>query len=369
MSAAVASLRICDVELEISRQMQGGKEPGDTHVQWARMANLVIFCDQAETAASLSKVIPAIVELHPSRVLLLVGQTTSEPGEIGAEVAVWCQRQRGGPKICCEQVTLRAGGSAVERLPFVVRGLLIGDLPTNICWLSTLPPPLAGPFLSELSENAEQVVYDSIGWREPPRGVAATAEWLSTFERSRDGKWRVASDLNWRRLKYWRRLSAQALDPATAPGALESITEIAIDHGPHAVVQAWLLASWLISRLGWRVQSGRMQVGVAIDWKLAAKHGPVRVVLNRLHEGASEVRRMRVVCKLNGRPSALLFTVPEKDRLAVVPEDNTAAPRTLTAPSPPLAELIARQLSDRERDGVFRQSMATALDLARSVLE
>ena len=34
-------------------------------------------------------------------------------------------------------------------------------------------------------------------------------------------RWRGASDLNWRRLKYWRRLAMQALEPASAPGAAQ----------------------------------------------------------------------------------------------------------------------------------------------------
>jgi glucose-6-phosphate dehydrogenase assembly protein OpcA len=368
MSALSSGLHIRDVEKELSRQLDMGKEPGDAPVQRAHMSNLVIFCDEPNTAASLTDVIPAVVQLHPARVLLLVAQSASEKSEIGAQVSVWCRRHRGGPKACSEQITLRAEGAAVARLPFAVRGLLIGDLPTNIWWLSVSPPPLAGPFLSELAENAEQVVYDSIGWHSPARSVMATAEWQSRFERSRDGKWRIASDLNWRRLKYWRRLTAQALDPMTAPGALESITEIVIDHGPHAVVQALLLASWQASRLGWRVHAGHTAGGVTTDWKLAAGSGPVKIVLHRLADGPAEVRKMRIACKLNGKPGALVFSVPEKDRLAVVPEDAAAAPRTLTAPSVPLADLIARQLSDRERDSVFQQSMAISLELARSLL-
>jgi glucose-6-phosphate dehydrogenase assembly protein OpcA len=153
----------------------------------------------------------------------------------------------------------------------------------------------------------------------------------------------------------------------SAPGALDSITEVTIDHGPHAVVQALLLASWLASCLNWRVQAAHVQRGVATDWKLAAKQGPVKIVLHRLGDGPSEVRRMRIACKLNGKPSGLAFNVPEKDRLAVVPEDGGAAPRTLTAPSSALADLVARQLSDRERDDVFRESMAIALELARVI--
>src|SRR5262249_59393308 len=125
--------------------------------------------------------------------------------DMSAEVSVWCQRHRGGPKACCEQVILRAHGTAVDRLPFAVRGLLIGDLPTNIWWLAGQPPPFAGAFLHELAEDAEQAVYDSIGWAEPARGAAATAAWLERFGGGgHDRQWRAASDRHWRRRTYWR---------------------------------------------------------------------------------------------------------------------------------------------------------------------
>src|SRR5947199_101577 len=74
-------------------------------------------------------------------------------------------------------------------------------------WATPTPPPLAGPVLDNLAEHAEQVVFDSLGWDEPNRGVANSSTWLGKFERDpSQGPWRVASDVNWRRLKYWRRL-------------------------------------------------------------------------------------------------------------------------------------------------------------------
>src|SRR5262249_43643488 len=146
-----------------------------------------------------------------------------------------------------------------------VRGLLVGDLPVNLWWAAPLPPPLGGPLLHDLTEHVQQIIYDSIGWPEPARGMAATAAWLATFERGRrPTPWPVVSDLNWRRLKFWRRLLGQALDPATAPGALDSITEVQVEHGPHAVIQAWELVSWLASRLGWLVQAGKVEPNVQI---------------------------------------------------------------------------------------------------------
>src|SRR5262249_29018103 len=270
---------------------------------------------------------------------------------------------------CSEQVTLRAKGDAVLQLPFAVRELLIGDLPINVWWAAPVPPPLGGPLLYDLTEHAQQVIYDSIGWTEPARGVAATATWLPRFEKDAGkGGWGVAACLNVRRLKYWRRLLGQALDPTAAPGALDSITEVLVEHGPHAVVQAWELVSWLASRLGWQVDRGKVQPGVEIAWQLHGKHGPMRVRIVRLSEGPAEGRRLRIACTLSGKPGALNITVEDERRLMVVLEGQEVAPRTVTIQPQPLAELVARQLSDRERDPVFRESMAVAQIFAQSVL-
>ena len=121
-----------------------------------------------------------------------------------------------------EQITLHASAGGIGKLPFAVRALLIGDLPINLWWATHQPPPLAGPLLYDLAENAQQIIYDSLGWVDPPRAVAATYSWLHEFELGlRGGRWRVASDLNWRRLKFWRRiinrLSKTPRPPAPSP--------------------------------------------------------------------------------------------------------------------------------------------------------
>ena len=61
---------------------------------------------------------------------------------------------------------------------------------------------------------------------------------------------------------------------------------------------------------------------------------------------------------------------PEDDdrRLSVVIEGEETAPRTITATPQPLAELVGRQLSDRDRDPIFRKTMEVAQALALSVL-
>jgi glucose-6-phosphate dehydrogenase assembly protein OpcA len=357
-----------NVERELNRQSKVLQGPGTTPVLRARMANLVIYCDSDEQGAEIDRDIPDVCAAHPARVLLLIGNRAAPEQPVTAEVFVRPVNVELRRFAIAEQVTLHAGGGAVDRLPFAVRAVLIGDLPTNLLWAAPVPPPMAGTLLYDLSENAQQIVYDSIGWRDPARGVAATAAWLQQVERREGAHWRVASDLNWRRLKYWRRLLKQALDPGSAPGAAESATEVLIEHGPHAVVLAWELVSWLSRRLGWKVKGGKVTPGVEMVWNCDTPAGMGRIRIRRLEQGPPEIRRMRIACRLEGQPGALNLAVEDSQRLSIQLEGVEAAPRTLALPPRSPAELIGRQLSDRERDPVFHESMAIAQVMARSLL-
>jgi glucose-6-phosphate dehydrogenase assembly protein OpcA len=359
-----------DVERELTRQMRALQGAGSEPLQRARMSNLVIFCSSLEQSIFVNEQVYQLSASHPARALLVVGEPGPAERDVSARITVRPVAESGSKQFACvEQVTLHASGAAVDRLPFAVRGLLIGDLPINLWWAAPQPPPLAGPLLYELGEYAQQILFDSIGWPDPARGMAATASWLEQIERP-GGRWRVASDLNWRRLKYWRRLMMQALDPTSTPGAAESATEMLIEHGPHAVIQAWELASWLSRRLGWTVQGGKIVSGqeMEMSWRFKGPPGEARVRVRRLEQGPPEIRRVRIACKLMDRPGAIVLAVGDGQRLSMSLEGVEGAPRTLALPPHSAADLIGKQLSDRERDPVFRESMAVAQVMARSLL-
>jgi glucose-6-phosphate dehydrogenase assembly protein OpcA len=363
-----APVPLDEVEKELSRQLRLLQKK-DGLVHRVRMSNLIVVARTREEANRAAGDVPGIVAVHPARVLLLVALPGADTSGVTSYVRVRGHETGHDRQACTEQVTLEAAGASTLRLPFAVRSLLVGDLPTNVWWATNQPPAMGGPLLAELSERVQQIIYDSIGWLEPARGVAATAVWLTHIDRDGGaGRWRVASDLNWRRLKYWRRLVAQALDPASAPGAIESIREVVVEHGPHAVVQAWELVSFLAQRLGWQVLTGRVQPNVEIAWRFMAPSGELRVRIRRLEQGPPEIRRLRIECALQGQPAALELLAQGPNRLATVPQGVGGAPRTMTVPPSTLAELIGRQLSDRERDPVFTESMSVAQSLARSVL-
>lgn len=369
-SKLIERVPLSHIEQEVAQQLSSGSAKGEEPVRQSRMSNLVVFCDKPEMEMLVQGAVPDIVVQHPARVVLVVKEPGDEDGAVVGAVNTWLHADDEAQRICSEQITLRARSRGVDHLPYAVRGLLLGDLPTNVWWASTTPPPFAGNLLHELADRAHQIVYDSIGWPEPARGVAAASAWLAGIERSREsGRWRVASDINWRRLKYWRRILAQALDPNSAPEALETITEVHVEHGPHAVVQAWELVSWLASRLGWEVSGGKIQPNVEIAWKVQAPKGQLTVRINRLAEGPSRIRRLRIACTLESKRTAMNFVDDGDGMLKVTLEGADKATRTMNLPPQPLADLISRQLTDRERDPVFVESMAVAKVFAQSVLK
>jgi glucose-6-phosphate dehydrogenase assembly protein OpcA len=332
------------------------------------MSNLIVYCDQGEQADQVSGCLAAIAALHPARVILLVAQGSDGADGLEAFVRVGPIGSEDHRRCWLEQVTLNARGHGIARLPYCVRSLVIGDLPTNVWWATPRPPGLAGPILYELAEHADQVIYDSIGWLEPARGVTGTATWIPRIEGKGGPRHAVVSDLNWRRLKYWRRLLAQALDPNTVPDALATITDVEVAHGPHAVIQAWELVSWLAARLGWRVQGGRMQQGVEITWKGESPRRTIRVCLRRLDHGPAEIKQVRIAWEGSGGKGAIRAQVEDGNRLSVIPEEPGVAPRTLTVRPLSTTELVAKQLSDRQADPAFRRVMEVAQILARSLL-
>jgi glucose-6-phosphate dehydrogenase assembly protein OpcA len=354
------------VESELSRRLKSAQGNGETLVHRARMSNLVIACNTIERANEVEAMIPGIVAFHPARVLLLIADDHTDSSEIHASVLV---RKAGyEAQLYSEQITLRGGPHASEHLPFAVRGLLIGDLPTNVWWANNTPPAFAGPFLDDLAEHAQQVIFDSLGWIDPHRGVAATSAWLQRFERDpSDGRWRVASDLNWRRLKFWRRLISQAFAPAGTPGAIDSVSEILIEHGPHAVTQAWAIVGWLASRFGWKIQGTKYRDNLEIAFQIQAPHATFKLRIVRLPEGPTELRKIHVACTIGDKLGALNFTA-EDGRLSVQPEGIDAAPRTVAVQALDTPELVGRQLSDREPDPVFREAMEAAQVLANAVI-
>jgi len=343
------------------RQAPEAPETG-TPVTRACMANLVIFCRNTDEEREITQEIPSIVASHPSRVLLLVADVHSQSEELAAFVRAHCRLTEAGQQIYSEHVTVRAGSASIPRLPSTVRSLLLGDLATTLWWATPEAPPLHGTLFDELAELAAQVIYDSVAWADPLRQLIVMADWVGREQA------KSIADLAWQRPRLWHRLLAQSLDPGCAPGALEGITEIHIEHGPHALTQAWLLVGWLALRLGWRPQGGKVMPGPEVRWQFACPHGTPRVQIRRLVSGAAEIKLMRIVTRTSDHPVTFHFRAESANRVSVFAEGLADRMLSLTSPLQSRAAMVAHQLPDLAHDRLFEQSVALARTMAEAML-
>jgi len=332
--------------------------PGERPMR-ARMSNLIVYCDSEAQAAGVPPELLHLVEQHPARILLLVGESAAGATGIEAEVGALCYRGSGGRRLCAEQVRLWAAAAARRRLPATVRPLLVGDLPSALWWATPEPPP-AGELFGELAPMVDHVLYDSTGWRDPVRGVISAADWSRASQRR-------VTDLAWSRNAPWRRLIAETLGAMWLGGGVQTIRELEREHGPPGLPQTWLLLGWIARCLGWRLRDGRMRPGVDIAWTFESGSEPVRVTVRRLPEGSPQIRRVAIRAGTGSHAVAAHVGASDAGRVSLCIE-GTAPCETRVAMRPLApAALLAAQLSERSADPLFRDALATSRQLAQAV--
>ncbi len=194
-----------------------------THMSWSPPE----WLDRARAALA------GMVELHPSRTLLLV----PHPGgadRIDAQATIECTRLPGLERsVCTEVIELHLHGRTAAAPVSVVEPLFVPDLPVFLRWRGQ--PPFGDPAFEQLVEVVDRLIVDSTEWQDLPAAYARLAE---VFPRV------AASDIAWGRTIRWR-------------GRLASMWPGIADVGTIRVrgtrAQAFLLAGWLRSRLGHEV--------------------------------------------------------------------------------------------------------------------
>ncbi len=326
----------------------------------AVMSNLMIYCEGEEEVREVTERIPELVQYHPARVLVIVADATLQQS-LSAWVSAHCRRLGPDTQLCAEHVEVHFSPGAVERAASVIRSLLIGDLPSAIWWYSSKPPVLCGDVFEELAGMAQQIIYDSTGWPHPVRGVRAMAQWIGSGEE-------VVYNLAWRRLKPWRRILAQSLEPDVAPGALDGLEEMEIEHGPHALPLVWLLVGWLASRLQWKVEQGKARDGKQIEWSFTSHRGTVRVRVLRLAAGETRIERLRL--RWHNRTehtSGHALYVQEPHHLRIDEAHSSLHPAVIPSPQPTPEKMIAAQLAHRAGDQLFAEVARIAYQMAEVV--
>src|SRR6185437_14136073 len=227
----------------------------------ARVLNMIAFVDD-EWSGEIANRLRGVGRYAASRLIVLSYEPGRERLDARASIASDADPAPGELALLRETVIVKLGDRHLDDLDTIADPLVVTDLPT-LLWSPHGHPEAVDALLP----LAQAVLVDSVDepvWRE---AIARACE-LSAHS--------YVVDLAWLRSTPWRERVAAAFDPPRRRGELDALTAVAVRHHPASTVAALLLAGWLASRLGWRVEPLLVH-GEALMGKARARRHDVAV--------------------------------------------------------------------------------------------
>jgi len=239
------------IEGELRALWAAPPAPGEMPKSRACTMNLVLVAASVDIAREWVPVVDEVLQGTPARALV-VGLDPDGPDALEADVSGVCTPGDAGALLCSERVSLVARGAVSVRLPSVVAGLTVTDVPTTLVWLGRVHPD--DPVFAALASDATRIVLDAS--RGSLAGLADVVYWLRTKAPAvRPG----VADLTWVRLSTWQELCARIFDEPRLRPLAERVTGVTIVQdgsvGAPLGPQGTLLLGWLATRLGWKAAS------------------------------------------------------------------------------------------------------------------
>jgi glucose-6-phosphate dehydrogenase assembly protein OpcA len=324
----------------------------------AAISNLVVYLPDPAERSRAMEVLRRVGRRFPSRIIVLTrGAATRKPEEpLRAWLNAICHLPApGAPPVCCEEITLEAGGRDLEVFPGAVLALLTPDVPV----IFTAPAPAGEPLARLLAGAAGRVVFDS---RAAGRAGLEAAD---RFLRERPGV--LGDDLAWRDTAAWRRTICDLFDEPRARELLASLSRVEVSYevpraasagadGSGPAAGASLIAGWLVSRLRRRL---------AVSWRAVAREPAGAAPAGR--EASSHIASV-LLASGSGDGSSFVKVAREEEgghfRIEHCTEAACVLPRLVPSRAEDEAELLGAAVERTTHQRVFREALAAAAKLA-----
>lgn len=339
----VSTLHALEAELsDLHRQML---RTGHDDVRPVRTAvlTLVAVCVDEATVEIAAEVVRRLASNHPARAILVVADRNATPDGVDADLTLECSAVGGAEQICAESVRLTVRGQPALHLVSVITPLLLPDVPV-VLWLVGAPP-LEQALHADVLSVCERILLDSDAYPDPLQTMHA----LVTAHRAHGHL--PVGDLAWERLLPWRELVAQSFDGGEMAPFLRGVRRVEIEScGTRPSAEAWLIAGWLSSRLGW------------------PPHGGPEIALRVREDADSEQGRLLAVhldCRLDERAAVVSVRTDGGTTVtSLATREGLAASGTMAAHKPDLHALVGRELQETGEDRIYTAALGCAAQLA-----
>ena len=353
---------------------QASKEEEHGGVTRASMFNLLVYVPSNAEAVKLDEMLMDITAARPCRAILIVADSEAPQETLTAEVTSRCTLPSASSKqVCCEQVTITAGGAQADEVPSAVSPLLLSDLPVYLWWHAV--PNLAGKTLlfRRLVDISDRVVIDSANFNDQEADLASMATVLRDTPR-----WTALSDLNWARLTAWRALLAGFYDIADYRPLLDKLKKVTIRYAPPATdpavipTRALLLAGWLASRLGWSVQpetAKRSTDAIGVEFKVDGRSFDLEFAHTRRDIETGHLGMVTIECDSDQPVSFTVRRSEDGKRIetSATLGEQQVVQRVLSYEGLSETELIGKELEILGHDRIYEQAVLAAGEMIKAI--
>lgn len=320
---AAISVEPDKIEQELSalwrKAAERAKESGDRFaVTRACLWNFIAHSDGETEFQKSKRMLDEVSETVPTRIISL--HETSEGdgsgeliGDDGAPVRAYVEANfrrsgSGRREVVAEEITLEVHRIQGQRLPGLVRSLLLPDVPTA---MFVRNPAADYQWLPRLLPETDRLIFDSEKLSSA-RALHAVVELCERMVKTASAsgtfvpvghalvpRFEVA-DLGWLRLWPWRILVASLFDSPAAAAALTQLSALRIEYGKGAEPAAYLLAGWLESRLHLAVHEKAVAPGRYTAERSGHSGPPVTLDLVEVAPAETPVGIVRVTIAAGG---------------------------------------------------------------------
>jgi len=336
-----------EVERELARLRMG--EDGRLGLR-ASVLNLIAVTGE-ETAPRVAEAVSRLAGEHPSRTVLLISDPAGAD-RVDVRLSAFCTPRGGGTQVCAEQITIHAEGAPARHLESIAGPLLIPDLPVFLFYTGSFSA--SSPEFSRIARLADRLIVDSSSWDGCGSAFGAVAEVLSRPDLP------PAGDLQWATLTPWRTLIAEMFASPERAGELSGIEEVEIRHAPDGECRALLLAGWLASSLGWRLEAASGSPP-ARELRFSGPPGGVRL---RMEPAAPGARLARVTLRSPGCEFRVSRSLDRPEARATVSRGGrVVGESTAHVGRFDMSAMLAEELRCRGRDAAYERALGAAVEV------
>ena len=338
MNEATTRVDYAAIEKNLADLWRNENATSEQAVTRAALWNVVAHTSSESHQNHAREVLSRVAASVPQRTIVIRGRE-SEPSEIAAWISANCHLVGGEKQVCSEEVSIVAGGEALDRVPPLVSALLLPDMPVAVWWVGDVPAD--HEYIETLLNPADRVIVDSSDFN-------SLADLVVIGKVARQSA-TAPADLTWVRLEEWRTATASLFDSPAARERLRTIRRVTtvVSGGVRFFgdsTKAILYSAWLVAQSGANIE-----------------HVEVRNARGA-RDGGSLVR---VDIEFGDGTVATIHRDPEHEVLLASFEGESQTMHCLTRlRDRDIVSLIVRQLKRSDHDRVYARTLPIALKLA-----